>query len=211
MDYHIDSKILKTTKEVTLWKSDKAIVRIGDKALAARVMVDEEPYGYVLWGDGTLLLDTIVETERGAIGESVEREVTKPFAMIGQLPSIQENLEDAEEGDSAQREGDNRSDLLEKADRLVGKLLDKSSRDPVKKGGLLFAFPNEEDELDLLIVKGRKLVYKSTDQVFVAKGDNVVLTRRHGEVVISKPGRSVVVSKRRSPHIHISHSQDEWR
>jgi hypothetical protein len=211
MAHHIAPEIMKTTKEVMLWKSDNAIVQIGGKALAVSVMAGDEPCGYVFWGEGSLLLDTIVETERGAIGESLERGITKPFIMIGGAPSVQENLETAEDEDFAQPCVENRKEFLETANSLVKRLFDKNPQGmPVKDGGLVFAFPSEQDELDVLIVKEAKLVYKGTDRVFVAKGDNVMLTSRQGEVVISKPGRSVVVSKRRSPHIHSCHSEDDW-
>lgn len=209
-DYRIDTTIKRTTKEATLWKSDNAIVQIEGKALAVKVLADDEPCGRVFWGGGSLLIDTIVDTKRGAIGKSLEKEITEPFIMIGGVQSNQDHLKRVEEEDIAQPDATNREEFLQKAERLVEKLLDHSSRSIVKDGGLVFAFPNEKDELDLLVVKGSKLVFKGADRVFVAKGDNVVLTGPQGEVAISKSGRSVVVSKHRSPHVHICAQKDDW-
>jgi len=60
--------------------------------------------------------------------------------------------------------------------------------------GLIFAFQNEANKLDVLFAKGSKLVYKATDIVFVSNENKVVL-KSPGEVVCSSNGKSVIIKK----------------
>ena len=66
-DYRLDSKLLTTTADMTLWKNTRGNVEITRGTLAVEVLLDDQPCGYVFQGSGSLLLDAIVETESGAV------------------------------------------------------------------------------------------------------------------------------------------------
>jgi len=66
--------------------------------------------------------------------------------------------------------------------------------------GFIFAFPNGEDNLDILIAKGTKLIYKTSDTAFVSNDGKVVLKGPQG-VIASNNGKSVVI-RNHSLHIH---------
>ena len=204
--YQIDYKVLKVTEDITLWNNEKGILEITKDTLANKVIVDDNPSGYVFHGKGKLLLDTIVETGKGAIGKSVERTLNEPFLMLGELDDRQ--LEDSEQEDFAALGYENQQQFTSKVEELLTQFFEQSthkskhSKSCNEDGAFIFAFPNEKGKLDILLAKDDKLIYTSTEKVFVSKGEKTVLTS-HGKVITSKSGKSVIIEKNCCPTIHI--------
>lgn len=206
-DYQLSSEIFRTTQNVTLWKNEKGIVEIAADVPAVQIRFDEEPCGYIFRGKGRLRVDTIAETEQGAVGKPVDKEISEPFLMLGKTEGIQESLKLVDDEDLARLEIETSQDFVTEAEDLLEKFLQRSSHGHRRRfknelEGFIFAFQNEKGKLDLLIGKDTKLVYTAADKVFVSKRNKVVLTS-DGEVVISRPGKSVVVSKGCHGSIHI--------
>ncbi|MCW4053156.1 MAG: hypothetical protein NWE78_08120 [Candidatus Bathyarchaeota archaeon] len=211
--YQLGSEILRTTQNATLWKNKKGIVEIAEDVPAVQIRFDEEPCGYIFRGKGRLRVDTIAETEQGAVGKPVDKEINEPFLMLGETKEIQENLKLTDDEDLARLEIGTSQDFLTEAEDLLDKFLQRSShrnrhRFNNELEGFIFAFQNAKGKLDLLIGKGTKLVYTAVDKVFVSKRNKVVLTS-DGEVAISRPGKSVIVSKGCCPSIHIHNIEHE--
>lgn len=204
--YQLDNKVSKVTEDVTLWKNEKGIIEATKDTLATKVIVDDNPCGYVFHGKGNLLLDTIVETGKGAIGKSVERSLDEPFLMLGELDDQQ--LKDAEREDFTTLGYENQQQFTLKAEELLAQFFEKSTHEVKhsnsfnEDGVFIFVFPNEKGKLDILLAKDNKLVYTSTEKVFVSKGEKTVLTS-HGKVIASKSGKSVIIEKNCCPTIHI--------
>ncbi len=211
--YKLNSKVLKTTQNMTLWKNEKCIVEVNDNTPVIQVNLDEEVHGYVFGGNGRLVVDTIVETTKGAIGEPVEKDINKPFLMLGNPDSIQESLKPLEEEDFTSLEIKTKKEFLDKAEDLLDQFFEGSSdrhrrssfNRTCARDGFIFAFPNEKDKLDILVCNDSKLIYTATDKVFVSKRNKEIL-KSHGEVVISKPGKSIFVSNDQCSSVHIHNS-----
>jgi hypothetical protein len=197
-DYQIEDKILKTSEEKTLWQTEKGVVKIRKNTLVLPILLDGQRNGYVFHGNGELLLDTIVETEEGALGKPVEKEVDKPFLLIGAKEGLLQNL------DTAQREGlqkagyEDEQGFLAEAYRICNRILGRERGCNFKLSnvdrGLVFAFSNETDSPDILLTKGSKLVYKAVGVVFVSSEDKSIL-KGHGAVVLSHHGKSFLIKR----------------
>jgi hypothetical protein len=210
-DYQLDSEVSKVSEDMVLWKNDKGIIEISGGSLAIRVIVDSHPCGYVFHGKGKLLIDTIVETNKGAVGKSVERVLDEPFLMLGSLDD--QKLEDVKSEDFSLLGYENKEQVSSKAEQLLAKFFEKSnhkhSRFLEGDRGFIFAFLNDKGKLDILVSKDDKIVYTSTDKVFVSKGEKIVLTSR-GKVIALKSGKSIIVEENCGPIIHIHKGDREW-
>jgi len=98
-EYELSDTILKANEDITLWERENGIVKIDKNTLAIPIERGGKLEGYVFQGNGRLLLDTIVETERGAIGKPVEKETNKPFLMLGDTEKIHQQLKTATKED----------------------------------------------------------------------------------------------------------------
>ena len=200
-DYQLGTTISKTTKDTRLWDSEKGIVEIHKDTLAIPIKLDDKENGYIFHGQGKLLLDTIVETEEGAIGDPVEKPLNKPFLMLGDPKETQQHLTEASEEDLTRMGYENKQDLIDAAEDLFHRFFKNGrthSRHRFSEDrSVIFAFRNQNDKLDILVAKGPKLVYTAKDIVFVSNRNKVVL-KRPEEVVCSGNGKSVIINKGRS-------------
>jgi len=185
--YKLDPTVKVINEPLTLWTSEKGSVSITKGALAAAVTVDGETEGYILSGNGRLILDTIVETEQGAIGKSIEKEITEPFLMIGNPQQIEPHLTPA----------DRQTDFLAKAENLHRRFFQERATLEIgchnhygKK--LIFAFDNGSTKFDLLIPNGSRLIYKAEHLVFISDENRVVL-KSPEHTVVSGHGRCIIV------------------
>jgi len=98
-DYQLEDTTLKTSEDKTLWQTERGIVKIRKNTLVLPIRLDGQRKGYVFHGNGELVLDTIVETEEGALGKPVEREVNKPFLLLGAKEDLLPSLDTAQQED----------------------------------------------------------------------------------------------------------------
>jgi len=199
-NYQLDNTVSKATEAITLWQTEKGIIEINKNTLAILIKLDDQRKGYIFHGHGELLLDTIVETEEGAIGKPVEKELNEPFLMLGGTEQIQQQFSTASGEDFTKMGYENRQEFVAKAEDLYDQFFRGKvhSRQDFDEGhGLIFAFQNEASKLDILITKGSKLVYKAMGMVFVSNENKVVL-KSPTEVVCSNNGKSVIIKKDKS-------------
>lgn len=194
--YHLDNTVTKTKEDIILWKNEKGCLEITKDTLAVRIILDDQQRGCVFHGSGRLLIDTIVETDEGAVGNPVEKVLDTPFLMLGKLNGSERHLDDTKNEDFAKLGYDNRQQFISRAEELLDLFFEGSEgrhrHSKIHENrGFVFAFPNDS-KLDILAAEDSKMVYTSTSKVFVSKGDKVVLTS-HGRVVVSKPGKSVFI------------------
>jgi hypothetical protein len=192
--YELDNTVVKTNEVLTLWKTESGIVETDKNTLAIPIKSGEERRGYIFHGHGKLVLDTIVETEKGAIGKPVEKELSEPFLMLEAAEEIQQCFTTATKEDLKTMGYENEQKFVAKAEELFDRFLGRRmihGFDCCKNNdGLIFAFPNKAGKLDILLAEGSKLVYKSTDKVFVSNKSKAVL-KTPDEVVISSNHRSM--------------------
>ncbi len=198
-EYKLSDTILRTTEDTRLWESEKGIVEINKDALAIPIELDDEEKGYIFYGQGKLLLDTIVETEEGAIGKPIERELNKPFLVLADTKKTQQSLTKASEEDLIKMGYETEQEFREEAKDLFNRFF-KSGRACSRHRfsehcGFIFAFQNQANRLDILAAKGSKLVYTAKDMAFVSNKSKVVLKSPDEVVVCSGKGKSVIIDK----------------
>ncbi len=196
--YRFDSPISKVTEALTLWQTERGIIKISKNTLAILIKLGDQRKGCVFHGQGKLLLDAIVETDEGAVGKSVEKELNEPFLMLGDAEEIGQHLTTASEEDFTKMGYESQQEFIAKADDLYNRFFEKgrmnSHRYFSEDNGFIFACQNQADKLDILVSKGSKLVYKTVDLVFVSNKNRVVL-KSPSEVVCSSNGKSVIIKK----------------
>lgn len=143
-NYQLDDAISKATEDVRLWQSEKGVVEINKSTLAISVKLDNQQKGYVFHGQGKLLIDAIVETEKGAIGKSVEKELNEPFLMLGNIEEIQKRLTRVNEENFAKMSYENQQAFAAKAENLCKKFFEgkvHKHQDFNKDNGIIFCIP----------------------------------------------------------------------
>lgn len=193
--YELESTVVKANEALTLWKTENGTVKIDKNTIAIPIKSGDERKGYVFHGNGKLLLDTIVETEKGAIGEPVEKELKEPFLMLGDVEEIHHHFVAASKEDLKAMGYESEQKFSAKAEELFDRFLGRGmihTHDCCgKTGGFIFAFLNKVGKLDILFAKGSKLVYKAVDKIFVSNKRKIVL-KTPKEVILSSDQKSVV-------------------
>ena len=187
--YQLDNKVLKTNNQLILWRSDRGSVSIEKDALAVAVVLNGKSWGYVFGGNGKMILDTIVETEQGAVGKPIEKELTEPFLMLGN-PQVTESSSQTVIGEKG-------TDFLTRAEDMCRKFFgDERAFDlrwqdrPHER--MIFAFANDSGKFDLLIPNGSRIVYKTQHIVFVSDENRVVM-KSPEHTIVSTNGKCIIV------------------
>jgi hypothetical protein len=196
-NYRLDNTILKATEALKLLQSEKGIIEIAKDALVIPIKLDDQQEGYVFHGHGKLIIDTIVETKEGAIGESLEKEINEPFLMLGDTKDVEDHLSKANKENLAAMGYENEQAFMNKAKDLLNQFLNKRRVSHFQccygnTHGFIFAFPNEADKFDLLITRGSNLVYKALNKVFVSRKNKVIL-KTPKETIVSSDRKSIVI------------------
>lgn len=195
--YRVGSVLLKATGTLKLWEAERGLVQVDEGTLALPILLGEQRRGYVFHGAGKLILDAIVETNAGAVGKPVEKELNQPFLMLGNDEEVQKGLHSASEEDLKNKGYQNLEEFAQRAEalldrfprkRLIGCSCSESHR------GSIFLFQNEPGKPDLLVLNGSRLVYKSSDTMFALSGRHVVL-KGHDRVTVSVDGKCFVINR----------------
>lgn len=160
-------------------------------ALAVAITLDGKPEGYILGGNGKMILDAIVETDQDAVGKPIEQQLTDPFLMVRNPEMIEAHSFSAVADEQ---------DFLAKAEDLYdeffrgGEHFDGGCHNHCHER-LVFAFKNDSGKLDLLIPHGSKIVYKAKHLMFISDEDKAVL-KSPEHMVVSNHGRCIVMKGR---------------
>jgi hypothetical protein len=194
--YYLGETVSKTTEPLRLWETEKGIVETGSNTLAIPVMLNDSLEGYVYHGHSKLVLDTVIETENGAVGRPIEKEINQPFLMLGNSERVQQRLSPASQEDLSEMGYAKRDEFMASAEDLLNRFSRKGRVRKCRRSsdGSIFAFQNEANKLDFLIAKGAKLVYKTVNTVFLSNTNRIVLKNLGGIVCISD-GKSVIVKR----------------
>ncbi|HVO36735.1 MAG TPA: hypothetical protein VMT01_01015 [Candidatus Acidoferrum sp.] len=196
--YEVSGAVYKTKESVTLCKTDQGFVEVDKDTLAVPITRGERREGYVFHGHGKLVLDAIVETESGAVGEPIEKELSSPFLMLGDIEQPQQHMDEASADDLTKKGYQNESEFVDKAKSCLEKSL---TRGRIHRGtccghfeGSMFMFPNETGRSDMLILHGSNLIYKSRSMVFIShKGKSILKSPEH--VAMSHNGKCILIGR----------------
>jgi len=194
----------RAAEDMKLLQTEKGIIEISKDTLAIPIRLDDKQRGYVFHGQGKLLIDAIAETEEGAVGKSIEKELTGPFLMLGDTERIQKHFSETSEDDFEKTGYKSQQEFVDKAEDLCDRFFRgrlHSHEDFNQNHSSIFAFQNEDNKFDILIAEGFKLVYKAKGLVFVSSEGKVVL-KSPVEVIVSDNGKSVIVKKGKSVFIN---------
>jgi hypothetical protein len=195
-DYELDNVVLKTSEPLKLWQNERGLVEIDKDALSVGVIADGRVRGYVFHGQGRLVLDTIVETDEGAFGKPVERKLSEPFLMLGDIEGAGLHLGAANDEDLAKMGYKNQKEFTTTVGDLFYRILKRRRMHGFHycglREGLVFAFPNKVDRLDYLVARGVKIVYRALNMTFVSNERNLVL-KSPGHTVVSHKGRLCII------------------
>lgn len=196
-NYELDDTVLELDENLTVCRSDRVLVSSNKGTLAVAVKCEERREGLVFLGHGRLVVDAIVETEEGALGKPIDRELSWPFLMLGDIGETLQHFRQVGKEDLA-RNGVKVEEVFREAQNLIDRF---SGRRAIcgcgchdKGEGLVFAFVTDEDRLDVLVLNGSRLVFRSKDTSFVSRGNHSVLTNA-GQVVVANDTKSVIVEK----------------
>ena len=194
-NFEVDNKPLKVIEDATLLKNERCIVETSKGTLALPLLFDDRVQGYVFHGVGGLIVDSIVETTRGAVGKPTVKDLNHPFLMLGKAEEIKDILRPADNSDLQNAGYEEVDAFVEKAKELCEDLLDgrQIHGDFDGEGSRLFVFKNDEGDSDILVAKNHKIVFKSGKKVYVSKGSKSIL-QRPGEIIVSKKGKTVVIA-----------------
>lgn len=191
--YELDEVIMKTTESAKLWESEIGFVELDKDSLAVPLNVGDRRAGYVFEGSGRLVMDAIVETERGAVGESIERELKSMFINLSDPEPVQIHLTEADNEDLSRKGYGSKDELVSKAQTVLNENLNKGTRHSGCCSnhhlGQMFIFPNQNGEADVLLAKGSRTIYHTSETTFVSSNRETVLTNPK-EVVVSHHGKA---------------------
>lgn len=94
-NFELGDTFHKFVKDTTLLKMDKCVIKVFKDSLALPLTF-ENVQGYFIHGNGRLLIDTIIETRKGAFGKPTEKELKEPFIAVGNIEGIKENIMEAD-------------------------------------------------------------------------------------------------------------------
>jgi hypothetical protein len=188
--YDLGDTVLKTSERLNLWKSVRGLVDVEKDTLAVAITLHGKPEGHIFCGNGKMILDAIVETDRGAVGKPIERQLTDPFLMVGNADVIETHSFSAVAAEQ---------DFLAKAQDLYHEFF--GGEEHFGHGchhhrGMIFAFKNDSGKLDLLIPHGSRIVYKAKHMVFISD-ENKVILKSPERMVVSNHGRCIVMKGKR--------------
>ena len=195
---HLGNQPQKLTKDATLLQNEKCIVTASAGTLALPILLDNATSGQLFIGKGQLTLDTIVETSRGAIGKPLVRDLNPdhPFLMLGETKNLKENLTLATNQDLNALGYKSTDEFLKIANEAFdGFAHRRHSHIDIEPDAHIFAFANEYDRWDFLILRDDKLVYASKHKVYVSKNGGGSASLGPGSILVSKKGKTVVIDR----------------
>jgi hypothetical protein len=197
-DYQLEETVLKATADATLWQTDRGLVKISRNTLAVPIRIGDQRKGYVFHGCGKLMIDAIVETGEGAVGRSIDKELNKPFLLLGAKEELGQRFAAVVEEDLKNAGYEHDQQFIAAAQAICDEFFDRRIRSGRRRfgvdKGLVFAFPSDTSKMDILLAEDSKLVYKKAGFAFVSSHGNSILKSR-GVVALSRGGRSCVVNR----------------
>lgn len=195
-NYKLGSTPLKIIEDTTMLKTDKCVITAHKDMLALPLTFNEKIRGLFMCGKGRLVIDTIIETSKGAIGKPTEKELVKPFIMIGGTAEVEEKMSEADSSSLSVMGYESLEAFRRQAEEICERILDgKVNRTNINgTQTCMFFFLIDENSYDTLISKNaRKLVYLSNGKVYVF-GDDKSLMTGPNEILLSKRGKTVIIA-----------------
>lgn len=190
-----------TTKPLELLSSEKALVKIDARCLWTEVLEDQRKIGAVIHGPAEYIIDAIVDTREGAMGQSFKGEI-KGFKLYLGGTNLEEASAIATQQDLQRLVFDNREAFITAANTALDRLLDSCSckieqtQEP-QQGILMWEeegrkrnaiFANRDNTG--FIQRGKVFLASGKRNVYVSDG-TVILSGRHGRELFVDKGMIV--------------------
>lgn len=194
-------EIRRLNENVSLMKTDKALIEVNAGAILVSVGIDQVQRGYVLHGEGTLAVDVIVETADGAVGKPIQKILNEPFLALMSTFLVEERLTVPFDQDLKAFGYVNEEAFRTRADDLCRMFFGISDNHFSNRGdgGFVFVFPRKNGRPDLLVADHDRLVFKSREIVFISNGHKAILKSSEGFLVA---GCSECLLLGENKHVH---------
>lgn len=195
-NYKLGEEPLKTTEDTTLLKTERCIVTASKSTLALPLTINDKIPGLFMHGTGRLIIDAIIETSKGAIGKSIEKTLTEPFIMLGNIEKVKDKMAKADTASLGVMGYKNLEAFRGKAEEVCKRILNRriNGIHIDRRPASIFFFVNDENSYDTLISKNtRKLVYVTRGKVYVFSDDKSLMTGPE-EVFLAKHGKTVIIA-----------------
>jgi len=195
-NYELGEELFKTTEDTMLLKTERCIVTAFKDTLALPLTINGKIPGFFMHGAGRLIIDAIIETSKGAIGKSIEKTLTKPFIILGDIEKVKDKMTKADMARLGVMGYENLEAFREKAEEVCERILNRRINGIRidRRLASVFFFVNDENSCDTLISKNtRKLVYVTRGKVYVFSDDKSLITGPE-EVFLSKHGKTVIIA-----------------
>lgn len=136
-----------------------------EKGLVAKIFQGDEHIGYYFRGRGSLVIDTVVETVNGAVGEPTSDVFSRALSISPNPPEL--GLEEAGEGALNEYGYRGVQDFLGEASRVLDRLVKPGYCQPFLPEDLEIFVLRSGSVKHTLVIKGRRLIYASGRRVFI--------------------------------------------
>ena len=195
-NYELGNTPFKLVENLTLLKTDKCILTAFKDTLVLPLTLNEEALGFFMHGTGKLVIDTIIETSKGAVGKPIEKKLTEPFIMVGNVEEFKNKMIEADLPGLGvfgyQNPGAFHRKAVETCDRILKEKVDRRITNGERKR--IFFLSSDEGHYDTLVSReGRELIYISGEKIYLFGDDKSVISRPN-EVLLSKGGRRIIIA-----------------
>lgn len=184
-------------KDSNIAQSEKALVNVGSGTLYFPILLDEIGVGGVFLGSGHFIVDAIVETKQGAIGQSEEHKWEGNLLLLdrgGEWSAP--NTESVKNADLKIHSLGSIEEAKERARQIFDRFVDRDGGwsldflDSKKKGWFVKILDNESRESHLIAERDR-LVMTHEGTKLAIKGNKLVRKGRKKTLVVSGRGKIV--------------------
>jgi hypothetical protein len=190
----LENTILKLNQQETLWQADKGVVKANEGTLIVPIRKGDTRIGYILLGDCTLILDTIVETLQGAVGKPIEEQLKDPFLMLAQDSSLRSTNADTE--DIVKMGYKDTQDFKDKIGTLANHVLGDRHigchyHSPNSQSRI-FIFTKDDHKFGILVATSSHVVYKTKGLTFIANENHIILKSPETTTIASSRGHPTI-------------------
>jgi hypothetical protein len=172
-------------------RTEKALVQVDSGALYFPIIRNNVELGGIFFGSGQLIVDAIVETNRGAVGQSQELEWNGSLLLLSLSAEwVPPSVLPASDKDLGDHNLDSREAAEEKARQLFDQYLDERSSWSGEiftsrgKGWCVIILDKKQGKISIVASRDR-LAMKQSDSCLVIKGNCMVKKDGHSKLIIT--------------------------
>lgn len=198
MKFRIEGDIKVTTESLKLIDHAKALIELEPGCIWVPLHENGSRIGLAFAGPGRFVVDAIIETPDGAIGDSESGRLSGVQFYLGDsgIESISRVVSESDYPMNGYADETTFKKAVES--KMEGKEINTDGTFSSDRDGSIFLGNSEDDESLLLVVnpsEPEKLVFSHGKQIAVIGGDSHVSVGKDGVAVTGRDGKSIVIDK----------------